>query len=86
MCLIKECYDEYKKRFEERWLDKIDENRQSEIESAFLKIKGFYETSFIFLSKSAISGEYISCENAKHEIENFVEGLFKGDFIAGNSQ
>lgn len=85
MCLIKECYDKYKELFEERWLDKIDKDNQPEIEAAFLKIKGFYETSFILLSKSVISGEYISCENTKQEIEDFIGGLFKGDFIAGDS-
>lgn len=85
MSLIKKCYDKYSELFEERWLDKIDKDNQTAIESAFLKIKDFYETSFIFFSKSAISGEYISCENTKHEIEKFIEGLFKGDFIDGNS-
>ena len=72
MCLIKECHDKYTELFEERWLDKIDETNQDEIKSAFLKINGFYKTSFILLSKSAISGEYISCENTKQEIEKFV--------------
>lgn len=86
MCLIKECHNKYTELFEERWLDEIDEANQSEIKSAFLKINGFYETSFILLSKSAISGEYISCESTKQEIEDFIRGLFKGDFITGDSQ
>lgn len=86
MCLIKECHDKYTELFEERWLDKIDETNQDEIKSAFFKINGFYETSFFLLSKSAISGEYISSENTKQEIEDFLEGLFKGDFIYEKSK
>ncbi|MDR1717348.1 MAG: hypothetical protein LBS20_16060 [Prevotella sp.] len=86
MCLIKKCHNKFTELFEERWLDKIDEASQSEIKLAFLKIRGFYETSFILLSKSAISGEYISCENTKQEIEDFIGGLFKGDFISGKSE
>lgn len=86
MCLIKECHDKYTELFEERWLDKIDETNQDEIKSAFLKINGFYKTSFILLSKSAISGEYISCENTKQEIEKFIGGFLENDFITGDSE
>ena len=77
MCFITKCHTRYLELFPERWIDGLN---SSEVRTAFQKINQFYEDSFILLSKSILSGEYISDNNLCDEINKFIEDLSDVDF------
>lgn len=70
---IKECHENYLSTFPENWLSSIDFQTKANIQAAFDKIEGFYERSFILLSKSCICGEYISLETFDIVISEFIK-------------
>lgn len=60
--ILEQCYDKFIEEFPEYWLPS-----SNEAESVFfdksIQIENFFETCFILLSKSIISGEYINVPN-----------------------
>ena len=70
--ILEQCYDRFIEEFPESWLP-----HGSEEEVVFFQksaqIENFFETCFILLSKSIISGEYINVSNFLDVLNNFLE-------------
>lgn len=71
MSILEQCYGKFIEEFPESWLPNNDDE-----ESVFFgksnQIEDFFETCFILLSKSIISGEYISAPNFLEVLNNFL--------------
>ena len=70
MFLLEECLKLYKDNFPVEWIDKFsweDADVENSYTMASMKIKQFQKNCFIYLSKSALSGEYVS---SKEKVEN----------------
>ena len=69
--ILEQCYDKFIEEFPEYWLPS-----SNEAESVFfdksIQIENFFETCFILLSKSIISGEYINVPNFLDVLNNFL--------------
>lgn len=71
---IENCYQEYKNIFlnDKDWLP-LDEKDEDEVKIAYDKINNFTEKSFILLTRSVISGEYIEIPNINNILSNFID-------------
>ena len=69
--ILEQCYNQFIEEFPESWLP-----NSSEEESVFFdksaQIENFFETCFILLSRSSISGEYINVPNFLDVLNNFL--------------
>ncbi len=69
--ILEQCYNQFIEEFPESWLP-----NSSEEESVFFdksaQIENFFETCFILLSRSIISGEYINVPNFLDVLNNFL--------------
>lgn len=69
--ILEQCYNQFIEEFPESWLP-----NSSEEESVFFdksaQIEFFFETCFILLSRSIISGEYINVPNFLDVLNNFL--------------
>lgn len=69
--ILEQCYNHFIEEFPESWLP-----NSSEEESVFFdksaQIENFFETCFILLSRSIISGEYINVPNFLDVLNNFL--------------
>ena len=77
MFLLEECLKLYKDNFPVEWIDKFsweDADVENSYTMASMKIKQFQKNCFIYLSKSALSGEYVS---SKEKVENVCDELEK---------
>ena len=77
MFLLEECLKLYKDNFPVEWIDKFsweDADVENSYTMASMKIKQFQKNCFIYLSKSAHSGEYVS---SKEKVENVCDELEK---------
>lgn len=74
---IRTCYDEYKSTFldDGRWLPSDPQN-EDEVKIAYDKISNFIERSFILLTRSIISGEYIEAPNINNALSNFIDEVY----------
>lgn len=71
LCILEQCYDKFIEEFPESWLpDGEDENVLFDKNT---QIDSFFETCFIQLSKSIISGEYIGTPNFIDVLNRFLE-------------
>lgn len=69
--ILEQCYNQFIEEFPESWLP-----NSTEEESVFFdksaQIENFFETCFILLSRSIISGEYINIPNFLDVLNNFL--------------
>lgn len=65
-----DCWDNYKEDFKDDWMP--DANNTEEVNAAYGKIKESYDKSFVFLSKSVISGEYIMIDDVDNMLDAFM--------------
>lgn len=74
---IKDCYQEYKDKFldDEGWFP-LDENEEDKVKNAYEKINSFVEKSFIYLTRSIISGEYIKVPNINDVLSDFINEVY----------
>lgn len=78
---IKTCYDEYKSSFfdGEKWLPSDPEN-QDEVKIAYERIINFIDRSFVLLTRSIISGEYIQAPNINDILSEFIRDVSPLEF------
>lgn len=76
MFFLEECLKLYKTNFPVEWIDKLSWETPEESENSYTKasfnIKQFQKSCFVKLSKSALSGEYVS---HKEKVENICDEL-----------
>lgn len=70
--ILEQCYDQFIEEFPESWLPNGNEE-EVVFFSKNIQIESFFETCFILLSKSIISGEYINVPNFLDVLNNFLE-------------
>jgi len=78
---LKQCHDLYRNNFEERWIDNIDTTNAEKMKAVFDKMKNFIEHSFILLSQSVFSGEYIGIVDFEDEISKFINDILELDYV-----
>lgn len=78
---LKQCHIFYIENFEERWIDDVDATNNDEMKAAFDKMTHFIESSFVLLSRSILSGEYIGLEDFESEITLFISDISELDFV-----
>jgi len=73
---IEDCYQEYKNIFldDKGWLP-LDGQNEDEVKIAYDKINNFIEKSFILLTRSIISGEYIEAPSINDILSNFINDV-----------
>lgn len=76
MSIISDCYTSYLENFpdDNSWFPPESANSE-QVKEVYDKIESFIEDSFIFLSKSVISGEYIHVPDIKELLKDFIEGI-----------
>lgn len=79
---IEDCYQEYKNIFldDKGWLP-LDGQNEDEVKIAYDKINNFIEKSFILLTRSIISGEYIEAPSINDILSNFIMMLIYWNLI-----
>lgn len=70
--ILEQCYNKYIEEFPESWIPSGTEE-ESVLFDKNTQIGNFFETCFILLSKSIISGEYINVSNFLDVLNNFLE-------------
>lgn len=69
--ILEQCYNQFIKEFPESWLPNNGEEESVFFEKS-AQIENFFETCFILLSRSIISGEYINVPNFLDVLNNFL--------------
>ncbi|WP_072531683.1 hypothetical protein [Bacteroides ilei] len=78
---LKKCFDKYSSEFNnDSWLPSNFENDEA-IRNLFNKISDFIDFSFIQLTRSIISGEYIEYAEIENILKNFLEMITGFDNI-----
>lgn len=70
-CILEQCYNQFLSEFPESWLP--DGKDEDVLFDKSTQLDSFFETCFIQLSKSIISGEYIGTSNFIDVLNRFLE-------------
>lgn len=69
--ILEQCYNQFIKEFPESWLPNSSEDEYVFFDKS-AQIENFFETCFILLSRSIVSGEYINVPNFLDVLNNFL--------------